>query len=501
MRLVLAVLVASTGCAQLFGIDETTGADANTTSASVQVQKVSIGSTVETMPLDMTNQMATFYDDAAGTLAPIPGVQSATDTFTAEAMSTPSVLFTVPDVQVPSRMLALPSLAQRTSYIEYEHPNAQEPLPSSAFDLDITLPSAYVTGESFSIQAVGAWMSKGLVAADLPAPDLGAMVINPPANIEYSAFGLMVGGNPRVRITMADTVLVTRYAASKLTGVFQSPVFDQTDGPDALSGTMIAVPATEMLMATIDPPGYATRFAAARPSVAGLPMSWRVNAAPGHSLGSDVGVRLINGTATAGNGVDIPPDTMIAGTFGNPFGSLAWEAVMTFVASSSRTYAYTENAVSVNVALSANLTTVTAPSATLDMTMPAGLPITVTANNLALVTDGQMLPLDLTQPVTIEATVDRPTNTAYQLVLTELGIDTSGTAPVLVRKVIVDLLTAGAPQFKLPPTLFTVGKTYYMTVRSYQGGFVGAPDGDVQALTLPFSTAALDSAVFTVGMP
>jgi hypothetical protein len=257
---------------------------------------------------------------------------------------------------------------------------------------------------------------------------------------------------------------------------------------------MIAVPANSMVMGTIDPPAYSTRFAAARPGLGGTSMSWRVNAAPGHSLGNDTGIRLVNGASTTA-------ETSLDTTYGNPFESLDWKAVLTFTASAARSYAYMENAMTVNVSLTANMVTVTEPSTSLNLTMPAGLPITVTANELALVTDGQMLPLDLENPIDIKATVDRPTNTAYELILTELSIDTSGTVPVLARKVVVDLFSAGSPQFRLPPSLFTAGKTYYITVRAYQGGFVNAASGDVQTLTLPYSYASLDSAVFTVGMP
>jgi hypothetical protein len=129
------------------------------------------------------------------------------------------------------------------------------------------------------------------------------------------------------------------------------------------------------------------------------------------------------------------------------------------------------------------------------------LPITIQANEQALVTDGMMLALDLTGPVVVEATLDKPTNTEYRLTLVELGLDVSGMAPVVTRRTVVEASTAGAPQFRLPPELFTVGKSYYVVFRAYQGGLLGAADGDLQSVTLPYSFASLDSAVFTVGMP
>ena len=453
-------------------------------------------------PLDLTAQMATFYDDSASTLAPVPAVQTAVDTFSGQAPGNPPVIFTVPDVQVPTRMFALPARTQRANYIELEHPSPQDPLPNSAIDLAITLPSAYVTGQTFTMQAIGAWMQNSLTTAaeGLPLVDMGFTTIDTATAMPYSTFTTMVTGNPRYRITTADVVLVLRYTASALpgvvsalSGVFQAQ-FDQTDGVDMVGGTMTNVPANTTLTAAIDPAGYATRFAAARPGVNGTSLGWRLNAAPGWSVGLDNGVRLVNGAAVA-------TDTTITTAYGNPFESLDWKALFLFSSNSSRTYGYVENAMTANITLSANMTAVSEANTTTSVLLGAGLPITIQANDQTLVTDGMTLPLDLSQPVVIEATLDKPTNTYYQLTLIELGLDVSGTAPVVTRRTVVDAVTAGAAQFRLPPDRFTVGKSYYIAFRAYQGGPTGAPDGDLQTVTLPYSYASLDSAVFTVGMP
>lgn len=495
MRLVFAALVASTGCAQLFGIDETTAVDANVSLASIQVQRVSVGATVEKDPQDMSSQMATFYDDSAGTLAPVPGVLAGTDTFTGAAAGNPSAIFTVPDTIVPTRMWALPARTQRGNFVQYEHPNPQPALPSSAFDVIVTLPTPYVTGESFAIQAIGAWMTRTLVAADLPTVDTMVSTIDPPAPIPYSMF-VPIGPNVTAwRVTLNDVVVLLRYTANRLSGVFQTQL-EQTDGPDLLMGTMTAVQANSTLMATLDPPGFTTRFAAARPAVAGLAMSWRVNAAPGHAVAVDTGVRLNSGALTT--------ETSLMTTYGNPFESLDWRAVFLFTASASRSYTYSEGGMMAAVGLSASFSTTlttTEPATTVNLANAAGLPITIEANQATLVTDGMTLTIDPAQPVVVEATLDRPTNTAYQLTLVQLGLDTSGMAPVVTRTIVVDAITAGMPTFKLPPTLFTAGKSYYFTFRAIQGGLSDAASGDTQTPTLPVSYAALDSAVFTVGMP
>jgi hypothetical protein len=501
----LAALVCSTGCAQVLGIDETSGPDLTPSTVSIQVQKVLIGASITKSPQDMSMQMATFYDDTAQTLAPVPGVLAGIDTFTAEAPGTPSVIYTVPDVQLPTRMLALAASSQKANYVEFEHANRQDALPMSAFMLNIALPSPYVAGESFTMSAIGAWMAKNLAATtELPAPDTNVSTIAPAMAIPYTAFNPSVAGNPRTRITTADAVLLLRYTntpSSHLTGVFQAPPFEQTDGTDTVSGTMTAVPAASMASATTTPTDYVTRFAAVRPGVtSALVQSWSINAAPGHSLANDTGVRLINDTLVD-PGMGMVPPSAITASYGNPFESLDWKAVMRVSTQKTRSYTYSEGAMSVAFTLAATMITFTEPAMGLNVTMPAGLPITIEANQQTLVTDGMMLTIDPSQPVTIEATLDRATNTAYELNLTELSLDTSGAMPALVRTNRLIAATAGAARFRIPPELFTVGKSYYITIRSYQGGLPNVADGDIQAITLPYSLAQLDSAVFTVGMP
>jgi hypothetical protein len=57
------------------------------------------------------------------------------------------------------------------------------------------------------------------------------------------------------------------------------------------------------------------------------------------------------------------------------------------------------------------------------------------------------------------------------------------------------------PVFKIPPDLFTVGKSYFITVRIYKGGFTDPTSGDLTAVSLPYGGSSVDSAVFKVEMP
>lgn len=489
MRLALAVVVAgSAGCAQLFGIDETTGADANTDLATVQVQRVSVGATVIETPQDMSMQMAQFVQ--ADGVTTVPGELAAMDTFAADVPGTPPVIYTVPDMTYPTRMLALPARNQLTNYLVYEHPNPQPPFANSQLQVNVTLPSPYVTGEGFAIQAIGAWMSKNL-SAELPAVDTGATTIA--STIDYSTLNPIFTGlmGQRVRITMNDVVLLLRYTGLRLSGVFEAQ-FEQTDGPDPMTGVMLAVSATSMVEATVTPAEYQTRFSAVRPAVGTQSMSWSIWAAPGHSVGSDDGVRL-NQTAVAADA------TTLTLPYSNPFESRDWASVVTFVASANRSYPISDGTNTVNVVLFARQETLSPPGTTpLSYTMPAGLPTTVRANQTLLTNDGMMLTVDRTQPVVIDAITDRPSNTVYELTLVELSIMPDATGASLVRRIALDAFTAGEPSFAIPPDLLEPGKTYYISFKSVQGGYVNAATGDLQTVTLPYSTASLDSAVFTV---
>jgi hypothetical protein len=272
--------------------------------------------------------------------------------------------------------------------------------------------------------------------------------------------------------------------------------FDQTDGADGMSGTMTAVAADKTATATLDSTGYATRFSAVRPAVTTYASSWRINAAPGWSVNSDVGVRLASGSNAAGA-------TTFTATYGNPFESLDWKAVIAVGAQQSRVFAYTENAMTANITLLASLAQYGEPSQVTEVTMPAGLATTIRADQNLLTTDGASVKLDLTKPVEVDAIVDMPTNTLYEMTLTELGLDITGTTPVVTRKVVLDAITTSAemPVFKVPPDLFTVGNSYFITVRIFKGGFTDPLSGDLTLVELPYGSSAVDSAVFKVEMP
>lgn len=483
MRRTLALtagLLSLTGCAQIFGLDETSSSG-DTDNATLTLAHASVGATVTTNPLDVSMVTATFLaDDGAGGYQRVPGSVTAPGVFTAPMLDgAPPVQFMLPGT-TGDRIWATGARAQKGTVVAFEHPGVEAPLPGSIVAVSAMLPTPSALGETFRVEIIGAWMRGALMT---PATT-GATVVG--ESVPYSAFTPMLGNAP-ARFTSADVVLVLRYNGSQLTGVLQQQL-DQTDGTDMIEGPMTAVSTAESsLMATIDPVTLMTRYTAVLPTLTttSVAQSFFVRAAPGAELGQPQGTVLVSGSP-------MPTDMAITAAFGNPFTSLGWKSLVEYATSMSRTYMIDATH---SVALSATLTTVAEVGAEpLTFDSPAGLPITIQINAMPLTTDGTAVSLDLTRPVVVDATLDKPDNTAYAARLFEL--DASGTT--VAKNLVAEMVVTGMPQFAFPPELFISGHTYFVQVAAYQGGFEAAASGDLQTVTLPYTTGTLDSGVFTV---
>jgi hypothetical protein len=470
--LLLAVLPLA-GCAQLFGIENTTGGGSGS-AASLSVQRVSIGAAITTAPQDLSMDTASFLVGDATGLVEEPAMSTDPGTWTANVMGTPSVLFTLPDLPMGAQHLfALGSRTMKASLYAFEHPSPAAPGASSALALNVTIP-AY-NGERLEVLAIGAWMQHTLQGAEIPA----AMATAITATVPYSMFNPAAGNTP-TRISAADVVLVLRYTGATLAGVLQATPFDQTDGTDNIGGNMTAVTADKTVSIPL-PTDLAARYAAVRPAVGTPSQVWFVNAAPGASVAINNGVSLISGSPAT-------TDTMITGMYGNPFESLGWPAVFTYGTSASRSY--TLNGVA--IPLAASLSTEVDAAAT-SAPLAAGLPTTILIGNTMLSTDGQMVTVDQTTPVAISFLSDNPTNTLYTATIYELVMN--GTA--YDRRLVI-AASSTSSSFLFPAATLQTGHTYVITAGCVQGGFPNAATGDVQTTSLPISHGALDSAVFTV---
>jgi hypothetical protein len=329
-------------------------------------------------------------------------------------------------------------------------------------------------------------MARGLTAMELPPPDLNQTSIN--TTLAYSSFGRMTQ-SPATRITSQDVVVVERYIPNQLTGIYQVPPFDQTEGTDPITANMVPVPANKPLAATITPSTYASRFSAVRPAVSGLSQGWNVVAAPGWSIGATAGPLLRAGGSAM-------TDTSISTMFGNPFESLDWRSLFQFAATETRSYTFMGMA----IGLSAQMYNLVEPPATGSITvdMAAGLPVNIRANEVPLSVDGMAVMLDLTKPIEVDAITDNAKATVYYATLYEVALSSDGTS--VTRTPIVEAATTGEPKLKFPQELFQVGHYYYFDFRCVLGGFMNAAMGDFQTLTLPYTVSRADSAVFQVVM-
>ena len=471
------VPLALAGCAQLFGIDNTTGADAGS-SLTLSVQRVSIGASVIKNPQDLTGQTAEFLVGDATGLTRNAAVISGPGTWTADIPTgTPPALFTLPDLPMGHHYWSLPSRAMRGNFKVFEHPNPTAPSSTSQLALNVTLPAPY-NGETLIVYAIGAWMDHALAGAEVPA----VMAPSVATTIPYASFTPATGSVMPSRITAADVVLVLQYTGSDLTGVLQAAQFDQTDGTDNIGGTMVTVAHDKMLSVPV-PAMIAQRFSAVRPAVGAPSTSWSLSAAPGASVGTAFGPQLLTGAPAA-------MDTMITAMYGNPFESLGWPAIFNVGSVGSRTYMFNALPVSLNAVLSSYVDA----SAT-DAPYSAGLPTTINLGTTQLTTDGQTIALDATKPIEITVSPDQSMNTLYTARIDELVVNMMNMT--VERHTVFDGAST-TPTFDLPSDLLVSGHTYVIRGGCIVGGFTMAASGDLQTVSFPIAFGQLDSGVFTV---
>jgi hypothetical protein len=314
---------------------------------------------------------------------------------------------------------------------------------------------------------------------------MGLATISTPAINYVTGFSSLVSNMTRAKITSADFVVVLRTVGSRLTGYLETQL-DQTDGTDTISGTMTAVTTNRTLNATIDPAAFTTRFTAVKPAVAGLSLNYSIAAAPGADIGQTRGIQLVAG------GSNPTTDTAVTVSYGNPFEGHDWKSLVTYSATSLRMATF----MTAPVSLGATMQTIADPEQTTAITLPAALPTTVKANDAELVTDGMDLALDLTKPVTITATLEKPTATYYSASVSEITV-----AGMTAARTTVFSAASTTPTFQVPSMYFQVGHSYVIQFRASEGGYLNAMGGDFANFTLPMSTSVLDSALFTVVAP
>ena len=141
----LAVVLAGAGCAQVLGIDETTGGDSSRT---LEIVGIFDGGSLVMQPLDLSDETATwFVRDAADptTLDTFPGTPATSFSGWSAAVtgSAPMIELTLPDVPTPyTHFIELPDSDDQAILGEfyYGHPSPQPPPADAAFDVTLHRP-------------------------------------------------------------------------------------------------------------------------------------------------------------------------------------------------------------------------------------------------------------------------------------------------------------------------------------------------------------------------
>jgi hypothetical protein len=493
---VLVAVVTSPGCAQLAGIDDTSGKDRK--ADTLTFQRMSIGNTVITSDLNLTGLEANYLvaNPASATgfdlVAADNGKAPDLGTWHADLPEPVPVAFTLPDVPAPiPRLFAFPNRQLLGLFAILEHPGRSPAPPGAMLTVTAPLEVASVATDSFAVVTVGSWTSRTFSVAEVP---VGSTQFAPPAYAFATATS--TSGRPELdRLTRADSFLVLRYSGTVLTGVADATPFEQTGNDIVAAPMMVPVVADQPLNLTLSPPTLATRYASVRPAVASLSMNWSVVAAPGSNIGSNSGPVLQSGGL-------LLTDVGVAAMYRNPFAALprSWGTIFTLATSESRTYMAPTPIGPLPVTLFAGMNqfldlTAGPPPASAELTLDAGLPVTISLDGAMMLTDGATKLVQPTRFVEVSFTADRPTATLYGVQVFDLLPNSAATA---LEFHLVLAASGSEPKFELPPDIFLPGHSYTLRVVCTLGGFPGIADGDLQTRTLPLTQGFFDSAVFTV---
>ena len=481
-RVWLPVCLLLGGCAQLAGIDDTSGD--GRLGLSLVIEHRSIGSTVVRTPQNLTASTATYLitdptDPAVVTAVPAVEVQLGTwgaDVFDA----TPAIVFDLPDNPGPifDRQIELPSKNLLTSFDVLEHPAPTASAPTDTIAITATLDVATVGNESFELFVVGTWTARALTA-----PIVGATTLAPPAfTIDTMA---SLTGRPHETITLDDTPLILRRVGTTLNGLLEPSPFVQV-AANTLTGTLATVTADQTLNAPIDQVAAAARLGVVRPAISAPAFSFDVTAAAGVAVGSSAGPRLVSGVLAA-------LDTAITGAFANPFAPKGWGTVLSYQAAGSRSLIPAGE--TLPVTLAAGMQQLIAdPAAGVALDFPAPVPELVALDGESLSIDNVSIPAPVA-PVAITMVVDDTGVTLFALEVRELVPNALATAlePRLTLRAV-----SATPSFTIQPEVFEAGKLYSLRVQTINGLFGDVATGDLRTQALPVATAFVDVGIFRV---
>lgn len=493
----LATALLSAGCAQLFGLHETTGgSDTDSgvppSEVSVEMQLISVGPTAARTPYDVTNLTASFLVPDGSTAAGFKRMQA---TSTGALWSA-----AIPDGNPPAEInlgLDLPDPFRRLYAVEqrnlkilygiYGHIDDVPAPANGLLTVTLNLPSPSAANEGIQLYNVGAWANHGFAAGT--DYTVGAATIGP-LSVPYTpATWGSISGRPLPAITAADEIVGLRYVGGQLTGAAEFTPFAQS-ATSTISATMTPVTAAA-LDVHVSPSNISQRLAMPTPKGSALAMSWSVNAAPGWEIANGTGPQLnAAGIALADSGAITAP-------FGNPFAAKGWRSVFTLGTNNSRTFAVPSLGNLVGTFYCGlNEIAEVAPGLTIDT--PAALPIVVSINAMPLATDGQNVVLDPTKSVQLSILADKTDALFYQFNIYELRENAAMTG---LETHVAYVAVSDQAMVTIPNDVFVAGKTYFIRGHAIKGGYPSFAEGNFWTRNLPYSVGYLDAGVFTVSAP
>ena len=481
--------VASVSCAQIAGIDNTSGSARPFD--SLAVTRKSIGATLADVPLDLTGLAATYFPAKPGTsdFDRVPAEADATaGTWTTQLREPAAVQFTLPEPTAPL-LFAFPSHQLKVLYAPLEHPGRVPAADAATFTVTAPLDAAITVNDSFQTYVVGAWLQRTFSPTEVP---VGAATIA--AKYGFTAANSVASRAQPDKVTAQDAFLILRYdTLSVLTGVAASKMgVDQTDGDTVVAmDTMVPVTADQMLDVKVSSGTLAMRYSLVRPAVTGLSMSWSLVAAPGYKLASNAGPKLASASMVSGEG--------FSAKYGNPFAARGWNTILTLATSSSRVYM--APVTMAPISLFAGMNQFVEPSPMMTLNLPAGLPLLIKVDGVLLSTDDQPIkPPSQFVRVTFETDtpggIGAPSATLYQLEVWDL-VPSMPPANTLERQLVFSA-ASDAASFALPPEVFQMGHRYTLRAVATLGGYPSLRDGDFVTRSLPLAQSFLDSTVIAV---
>lgn len=484
-------LIASAGCAQIFGLDETS---LEPPVLRFDLKRYAVGATVVVEPMDL----------AAGTVTYLVPDPTETSGFRKVPATSPQLgqwqgdiplgtdaqlRFTIPDDAIV-RLIALPRRKITALYGYLGRPVIDAAPAGATLSFNVSLEKPYAAAESLQWLSLGAWTVRDFAAAELPA--VGATLFAPAASIPYTASTVLSRppmGTSHPQLHADDALLVLRRNAGVLTGVFTAAPFELAAGANSVAGSMAAVPLDQSMAVTVDTTEPVTRMTNARPAVGVPAFNWSITAAPGAAAGFTTGPALATGALPPNGGA-----VTLSPTYGNPFASRSWPATFTWAATSTRTYQQPGGLPAVT--LTALLNTITpVPTDGMPRDFSSCLPTSVAVQGATLITDGLTVTIDRSRPVMVSFIADRTDADLYGITLLEV-VSNAGVATLVPRFESIDQ----KPSWTVPGDVFEPGKVYTMRASCARGGYPGLTTGDFERRELPVSNGFLDSGVFTVAL-